>query len=341
MRNMSQVQAINSKYSDVESVLMWGSGSEPSEITIAIPTYKRLELLKESLGSAINQDFNGAFNIVVVDNDDSGGDDVLEYISKLNNPKVRYFKNSKNIGMFGNWNRCIDLSNAKWISILNDDDLLDPEFLTVSYGKVTMLNADAVMVGSRQLGEYSFRPKSGMKLFLKKQVLNMLNSLSANRMLSLHDFALMSVTKGSLGILLRKEVAINLGGFREDYFPASDYKFWMEWLANGNSFYSHSKILSDYRIGVNESLKYETLIGFCVKGKEIRVEGLKNTKSYKAEEFNSLEKYFLRKFSRLDGDKSSYNEGLVFIDVYNLMMLLFKNILIRSKLKMLSIYKLN
>ncbi len=339
MNSVHKIKKINSKYNNVESELLWGKECGCSEVTIAIPTYKRLEFLKDSLGSAIRQDFNGTFDIIVVDNDSCGGSEVLKYISQLNNPRVKYYKNSTNIGMFGNWNRCIELSKSKWISILNDDDLLDPEFLTVAFGKAALLNADAVMVGSRQLGEYDFRPKSGIKVFFKNQILYVLKKLSANRMLSLHDFVLTSLTKGSLGILFRKSIAMNLGGFQEDYFPSADYKFWMEWLAAGNSFYSHSRMLSDYRIGVNESLKYETLIGFCTKGKEIRIEALNSTKYYKKEEFYSLEKYFIRKFRLAKSVKPNNIDGLTLFDFYNLMILIVKNLLIRSALKLQSIYK--
>lgn len=42
------------------------------KITIAIPTYKRPELLKEALDSAINQIGYTEYEIIVVDNDRSG-----------------------------------------------------------------------------------------------------------------------------------------------------------------------------------------------------------------------------------------------------------------------------
>ena len=34
---------------------------------------------------------------------------------------MKYYKNEKNIGMYGNWNRCIELSNGEYLTILNDD----------------------------------------------------------------------------------------------------------------------------------------------------------------------------------------------------------------------------
>jgi hypothetical protein len=40
------------------------------------------------------------------------------------------YKNEFNIGLYGNWNKCLTLAKGKWITILNDDDLLENNFLT-------------------------------------------------------------------------------------------------------------------------------------------------------------------------------------------------------------------
>src|SRR5262249_36007045 len=43
--------------------------------------------------------------------------------------RITYFRNSKNRGLFDNWNACIGYCTTPWISILHDDDLLRPDFV--------------------------------------------------------------------------------------------------------------------------------------------------------------------------------------------------------------------
>ena len=42
---------------------------------------------------------------------------------------IKYYQNEKNIGLFGNWNRCVELSTSKWVAMLHsDDEILDDYF---------------------------------------------------------------------------------------------------------------------------------------------------------------------------------------------------------------------
>ena len=48
---------------------------------------------------------------------------------ELNNSKIKYIKNEKNLGMFENWNKCIKESAGQYVTLLNDDDELAQNFL--------------------------------------------------------------------------------------------------------------------------------------------------------------------------------------------------------------------
>ena len=117
------------KYENIKSNLIIEGRVKNPKITIAIPTYRRVELLKEALLSVINQKDYSNYNIIVVDNDDSENRDVEKMILALNSEKISYYKNEKNIGVFGNWNRCIELADGEYFSLLNDDDWLENNFL--------------------------------------------------------------------------------------------------------------------------------------------------------------------------------------------------------------------
>ncbi len=56
---------------DVGSELVWelGGQSVRPSVTIAIPTYRRLDTLIEAVESAASQNYTGRYEIIVVDND--------------------------------------------------------------------------------------------------------------------------------------------------------------------------------------------------------------------------------------------------------------------------------
>ncbi len=43
--------------------------------------------------------------------------------------RITYYRNSHNRGMFDNWNACIEYCTTPWLSILHDDDFLEPCFV--------------------------------------------------------------------------------------------------------------------------------------------------------------------------------------------------------------------
>jgi glycosyltransferase involved in cell wall biosynthesis len=96
------------------------------QITIAVTVYNRREFLKESIGSALAQTV--PVQVMVVE--DCGPDAGLEaYVRSLFGGRVKYFRSPQRRGIFGNWNACIEQCPNAWLSILHDDDSLEPGFV--------------------------------------------------------------------------------------------------------------------------------------------------------------------------------------------------------------------
>jgi glycosyltransferase involved in cell wall biosynthesis len=101
-------------------------------VSIAIPTYSRLNYLKEAVESALAQTYP---NIEVLIGQDPGKDGLDESIRAWSqtlvsqNPKVRYQCNSDNLGLAGNWNALADSARGEYLVIIGDDDRLLPNFV--------------------------------------------------------------------------------------------------------------------------------------------------------------------------------------------------------------------
>ncbi|MEZ7821095.1 MAG: glycosyltransferase family A protein, partial [Patescibacteria group bacterium] len=99
------------------------------KITIGIPTYKRTDLLKEAIESAINQIGYKDYDIIVVDNNPLRGCETEKMMLNYRGQRISYYKNVENIQMAGNWNRLYTLAKGEYVVMLHDDDMLHNDYL--------------------------------------------------------------------------------------------------------------------------------------------------------------------------------------------------------------------
>lgn len=103
-----------------------------SLITIAIPTYKRLNYLKEAVHSALAQTYANIEVLIGQDPTPQGLDESIQTWSQVlaaQNSKVRYQFNFHNLGLAGNWNALADAAGGKYLVMIGDDDRLLPDFV--------------------------------------------------------------------------------------------------------------------------------------------------------------------------------------------------------------------
>lgn len=91
--------------------------------TIGIPIYNRAigKLNFVALESALAQPTQDTEILVV---DDCSTDGTWEILKKYSDPRLRLVRNNKNLGLFANFNRCLKLSEGKYLKILCSDDML-------------------------------------------------------------------------------------------------------------------------------------------------------------------------------------------------------------------------
>lgn len=96
------------------------------KVGVCIPTYNRAGYLREAIDSVLAQSYQD-YELLVVDN--ASTDHTSRVVGSYNDPRISYHRNESNIGMVGNWNRCLELAKGEYVAILHDDDLWLPRFL--------------------------------------------------------------------------------------------------------------------------------------------------------------------------------------------------------------------
>jgi glycosyltransferase involved in cell wall biosynthesis len=98
------------------------------KISVCVPTYNGYKFLEECLDSILSQTF-GDFELLIVD--DRSSDNTVkiaeEYAAR--DCRVKVIRNHQNLGLVGNWNRCIEIANGEWIKFVFQDDIIDPTCL--------------------------------------------------------------------------------------------------------------------------------------------------------------------------------------------------------------------
>lgn len=97
-------------------------------VTVAIPTFSRVHYLKKAVGSALSQTYE---NIEVIIGDDGQSPLIKDWGEEIasREPKIRYQRNERNLGLAGNWNALADAARGEFIVIIGDDDRLLPDFV--------------------------------------------------------------------------------------------------------------------------------------------------------------------------------------------------------------------
>lgn len=238
-------------------------------VSILIPTYRRPELLREALASALGQGDVADYEVIVLDNDPTPDTPTEAVVRQYMCPRLTYYRNERNVGMTGNWNRCIQLARGDWISLLHDDDYLSPAWLRKM---LEHLPADADMLasyakaGSEPLGPGSFESRS--------TALADVSRVTGERMI-------LGNVSPAPGLLIRKRALLECGGFDDSYYPCADYDVYIR-LAVLGKVYLYPELLSYYRTSDSETYKGDTLQKMAAKSIWMKKGLLKRSSSFAA-----------------------------------------------------------
>ena len=100
--------------------------SEAPEVSVCIPAYEAEGWIEPAVRSALEQTHRD-LEVVVVDNDSTDGTVARVSVLALEDPRVRLYANSRNLGVYGNFNRALALSRGRYIKFLCADDVLEPD----------------------------------------------------------------------------------------------------------------------------------------------------------------------------------------------------------------------
>lgn len=199
-------------------------------ITIALPVYKRIDFIHKALDSALNQTVK--CRVLLIDNN-SPHNDFKKIVEDYNNPLLSYVQTSQTVPQDENFNNCFRFSQTPWVTILHDDDMLHCQFIEMA---------------QKVLKRFDFKV-GGLTV---KSVVDTEEWKDINSRFTLTDdfhivnkpFFFFAQLTPFVGVVLNREHALSIGGFKSELHPIADFDFW----------YRYS--ISSKMVMVNQALAY-------------------------------------------------------------------------------------
>lgn len=216
--SLDQLTAYMARYSDgIPLINPVPSGVFRPFWSVLIPTYNPTErLLTETIQSLLHQDPGPEEMEILVVDDASTTYDPEPLVTRLGKGRIKFLRNSKNLGLVQNWNYCLELTTGYWVHFLHQDDTILPGFYNRLRGSIEH-NAD---IGAAYCG------------------VNGINSQGVTIWKSTKDRLEAGIVEDYLerqarwnriqiaGIVVRRTVFETIGGFHTGLWYASDWDMW-------------------------------------------------------------------------------------------------------------------
>ena len=253
---------------DIPSRMVFSRGSsETPFLSVVIPTYRRSDLLEMALTSALNQSqVSCAYEVIVVDNDADADDQspTAQLVQQSSGTApLTYYRNTKNLGIAGNWNRCVELARGEWVGILHDDDMLRPDYVERIYSLLMQHpQAQGIMVDFYPLYDGA-DPRTMVTRGWKSSLYDRLGRGKLMPLRQQDSDIMLSNVYGAptCGSVFRKGALLEVGGFDPALHPSFDW-FLLYRFCGKYPLYRTMERLGYYRFFTNVSMKDETKAAF-------------------------------------------------------------------------------
>lgn len=206
-------------------------------LSVCIPAYNNASYIRQTIEAVLDQDCED-FELVIID--DCSSDNTAEVVESVNDSRIRLVRNEKNLGMTGNWNKCIEEAAGKYVKLICADDILYEGSLKKEMAAldanpdVNLVMSDTILIdmSGKKVGSFKRWPVKGVmdgtKLAKISLLFNNFFGAPCNNM-------------------FRKSAAAEVGGFDKQFVYILDFDFWVSLACLGKVFIIHEP-LNGFRI---------------------------------------------------------------------------------------------
>ena len=198
-----------------------------SLVTIVLPVYNGERYLRDAIDSVLAQTYRD-FELWVVN--DGSSDGTVAIVDSYGDPRVKRIDNPHNMGLVATLNRAFAMVETPYIARMDDDDLWHEKKLELQMA----LLESRPDVGVCGTSIHKFGDIDSIHIFPEE---------SDALKVGLLFYCMMSHPS----VVYRRSMLVETGlSYRQDYFPAEDYKMWVDVLQH-SKIYNLQEPLVEYR----------------------------------------------------------------------------------------------
>lgn len=117
---------------------------ESIKVSLGIPVYNESRFLKKTIDSLLNQTYS---NIEIIAIDNASTDNSFRILEEYSNkdPRLKIFKNDKNIGLSNNFNLLVSKSSGEYFGWIGAHDIYNKDYIEKMVSKIIKNNNSSVV----------------------------------------------------------------------------------------------------------------------------------------------------------------------------------------------------
>jgi glycosyltransferase involved in cell wall biosynthesis len=189
------------------------------KVSVCIPVFNGENYLHDCIHSVLKQNYDN-FEILIMDN--CSTDSTQMIVSEIQDNRIRYIRNDKNIGVFNNFSKCLAEAHGEYFILLPHDDLLLPGLISayateledksigLVYSAVEIIDAEGRLLSTR------VSHKENIKFNSEEAIEDIFRNFMPIQL-----------------AMVRTSILRNVGGFDSNYGLFIDIHLWLKVFFDG------------------------------------------------------------------------------------------------------------
>ncbi len=212
-------------------------------VTVCIPTYNSSAFIKQTVETILKQTYK---NIIVKVIDNCSTDDTRDIVESIDDERVVLIKNETNVGMTGNFNKCLDYAEGKYLQIICSDDKIANNCIEEKV-KAFENNADCSLVFSAT----EVRDENE-KILMKRNPFHNDKKINGLRMFK-KAFRNHNLYGEPSNVMMKVDCIKEAGYFDPKMYYAVDWEYWSRFSLTGNVYYINKPLAYFYIRNTSET----------------------------------------------------------------------------------------
>lgn len=201
-------------------------------VSVCIPAYNSAGYIMDTVNSILNQSYRNLELVVV---DDCSTDHTFELLQGVADERLKLYRNEENLGMSGNWNRCLELCRGEYVKLVCADDLLAENALELEVSALEEHPSAVIAESDTKLVDLNGSGKGFYKRYGKKGLVD-------GRKICRRGFFNKDYFGAPQANTFRRNAAEKIGGFDPAFTYILDYDFFVSLACQGDVYIIHESL---------------------------------------------------------------------------------------------------